>query len=131
MAYVTSDQIAAVRSLDLLTYLQRYIPDELIKVGNTYTTRSHDSLKISNGKWYWWSQKMGGVSALDYLIKVRGVSLPDAVKHLSDCMGIPLPAQARQSSDTAPRDTKYPSLAHRPIERRRSRQTSSRKIWKN
>ena len=54
MAYVTKDQIAAARELDLLTYLQRYMPEELVKASaGTYSTRSHDSLKISNGKWYW------------------------------------------------------------------------------
>lgn len=42
--------------------------------GNVYCTREHDSLKISNGKWYWWSRGIGGVSALDYLIKVKEYS---------------------------------------------------------
>ena len=52
MAYVMKDQIAAARELDLLTYLQRYMPEELVKTGGgTYSTRSHDSLKSSNGKW--------------------------------------------------------------------------------
>ncbi len=99
MAYVTTAQIAAAREMDLLTYLQRYMPEELVKAsGNTYSTRSHDSLKISNGKWYWWSQKMGGVSALDYLIKVRGASFPDAVEHLLNCMDAPIFARTCQRS---------------------------------
>lgn len=38
--------------MDLLTYLKNYEPYELVHFsGNTYTTRTHDSLKISNGKW--------------------------------------------------------------------------------
>ena len=41
-------------------------PNELVRFsGNTYTTRTHDSLKISNGKWMWWSRGIGGNSALD------------------------------------------------------------------
>ena len=28
--------------------------------GSTYCTREHDSLKISNGKWNWFSRKIGG-----------------------------------------------------------------------
>lgn len=84
MAYVTKAQIAAAREMDLLTYLQRYMPEELVKSSNsTYSTRSHDSLKISNGKWYWWSRKIGGVSALDYLVKVHGMPFPTAVEHLT------------------------------------------------
>ena len=51
---------------------------------HTYTTRTHDSLKISNGKWMWWSQRTGGRSALDYLIKVRGYSFLEAVELLAE-----------------------------------------------
>lgn len=80
MPYVTREQIEQAKEMDLLTYLQTYEPDELVRFsGNVYTTRTHDSLKISNGKWCWWSHDIGGRSALDYLIKVRGMSLPDAV----------------------------------------------------
>lgn len=71
--YVTKEEIEQARQLDLLSYLQRYRPDELIKVTRgVYSLRSHDSLKISNGKWYRWSKGVGGVSALDYLVKVEG-----------------------------------------------------------
>ena len=80
MAFVSKEQIAQAREMDLLTYLQRYEPDELVHFsGNTYTTRTHDSLKISNGRWCWWSRGIGGTSALDYLIAVRGLSLPESV----------------------------------------------------
>ena len=66
--------------MDLLTYLQNYEPQELVHVaGNTYCTREHDSLKISNGKWHWFSRGIGGRSALDYLIKVRDYRFPEAV----------------------------------------------------
>jgi len=84
MAYYTGEQIKQARSIDLLTYLQAYEPTELVHVrGNTYCTREHDSLKISNGKWMWWSRGFGGTSALDYLIKVKGMSFLDAMKILS------------------------------------------------
>ena len=86
MPYYTEEQIKAARSIDLLTYLQTYEPTELIHVrGNTYCTREHDSLKISSdGRWYWWSRGFGGYSALDYLIKVKGMQFMDAMKILSD-----------------------------------------------
>ena len=81
MAYATPDEIAKAKEMDLLTYLQNYEPGELVKVANgTYCTREHDSLKISNGKWYWFSRNIGGVSALDYLIHVKGYTLPGAVE---------------------------------------------------
>ena len=43
----------------------------------------HDSLKISNGKWMWWSRGFGGSSALDYLIKVKCMPFMDAMKVLT------------------------------------------------
>ena len=84
MPYYTEKQIDQARSIDLLTYLQSFEPTELVHVrGNTYCTREHDSLKISNGKWMWWSRGFGGNSALDYLIKVKGLQFMDAMKILT------------------------------------------------
>lgn len=76
--------IERARQMDLLSYLQSYEPGNLKRVaGNVYCTKEHDSLKISNGKWYWWSRGVGGVSALDYLIKVRGHGFVEAVEALT------------------------------------------------
>ena len=81
MAYASKEDIAKAKEMDLLTYLQNYEPGELVKVANgTYCTREHDSLKISNGKWYWFSRNIGSSTALDYLIYVKGYSLPAAVE---------------------------------------------------
>ena len=85
---VSKEQIEQARKLDLLSYLQQYEPHELVKVASgVYSTRSHDSLKISNGKWYRWSRGYGGVSALDYLVKVRGLDFVSAVRYLCDRAG--------------------------------------------
>ena len=63
--------IEQARQMDLLSYLQRYELDNLKHVArNVYCTREHDSLKISNGKWYWWSSGFCGVSALEFLFKM-------------------------------------------------------------
>ena len=68
MTYVPKEQLAIAREMDLLTYLRRFEPQELVyNGGNVYSTRTHDSLKISNGKWCWWSRNIGGKNALDYL----------------------------------------------------------------
>ncbi len=84
MSYVTPEQITKAKEMDLLTYLQLYEPDNLVRFsGETYCTREHDSLKISNGKWHWFSRGIGGRTALDYLIKVRNYTFPKAVEMLS------------------------------------------------
>lgn len=85
MPYIPPEVIEQARQIDLLSYLQAFEPDELVKIsGNSYTTRTHDSLKISNGKWMWWSQRIGGYNALDYLVKVKGCSFVEAVEILMD-----------------------------------------------
>ena len=106
---IDPDELERIRQIDLLTYLRRFESDNLQKVKgttNVYRTVDHDSLKISNGKWFWWSQGFGGYSALDYLIKVRdysyewGSSLVDKDEFLNSI---------RLSSDVA-RDTFYREL---------------------
>ena len=97
--YLSKDQIATAREMDLLTYLRRFDPEELVHIGgNTYATRTHDSLKISNGKWCWWSRGIGGTNALDYLTTVEGVSFLDAVQRI---LG-ELPHVPRKSEPTEP-----------------------------
>lgn len=81
MPYYDSEAIERARQVDLLTYLQTCEPQELVHVsGNVYCTKTHDSLRISNGKWCWFSRGIGGYSALDYLIKVNGYSFMDAME---------------------------------------------------
>lgn len=92
MAYVKAEAIEQARRIDLLTYLSCCEPSNLVHIsGNNYCTREHDSLKINNGKWYWFSRGIGGVSALDYLMKVKEYSLPEAVELLVGHDAIVLP----------------------------------------
>ncbi len=97
MSYVGKEQIEQAKQLDLLTYLQMYEPYELVRCSrNVYCTRTHDSLKISNGKWFWWSRGFGGRSALDYLIKVRELTFPEAVLELTGPASIERPYRGAQ-----------------------------------
>lgn len=81
MPYIPPEVVAKAKEMDLLTYLKNYEPSELVHFGgSTYCTRTHDSLKISNGKWCWFSRGIGGKTALDYLIKVREIPFTEAVE---------------------------------------------------
>ena len=95
MPYVSKEQLTAAREVDLLTYLRCFEPQELVHIsGSTYVTRTHDSLKISNGKWFWWSRGIGGRNALDYLTAVEGLWLPEAVQRiLGESPCIPPPSK--------------------------------------
>ena len=86
MPYIPPEVVEQARQIDLLTYLRKLEPDNVEEVKgtrNVYRTVDHDSLKMSNGKWFWWSQGFGGYNALDYLIKVRNYSFMDAVEILT------------------------------------------------
>ena len=110
MGYVTPEQIAQAKEWDLLTYLQRYDPHQLVHAGgSTYCTREHDSLKISNGKWNWFSRKIGGKTALDYLIKVQGFSFTEAVEALTGPnFSPPSPAPQARPKEQEPRKLVLP-----------------------
>ena len=87
LAYYSKETLKKVYDIDLYTYFVNYEPNEIYFVsGNTYATRTHDSLRISNGLWYWFSQGIGGKSALDFLKLVRGYEFMDAVEYLLDKM---------------------------------------------
>jgi len=89
MPRLSDEQILMARSIDLLSYLQTCEPGSVRKNhSGEYYLAEHDSLKISNGKWFRHSTQQGGVSALDFLVKVRGVHFVDAVQSLSGGKGV-------------------------------------------
>ena len=92
MSFFSKEDIERAREMDLFTYLTYYDPGNLKHVsGNVYSTVEHDSLIINNGKWCWFSQGIGGRSALDYLIKVKGIPFLDAVERIIGNASEPLP----------------------------------------
>ncbi len=123
MIYVTPEEIRNAKEPDLLSYLQAAAPQELVHLsGDNYCTREHDSLKISNGKWHWFSRGIGGRSALDYLIKVKNVPFPEAVQMVLAKSAIePLPKVPRKREQhlLLPEPVKeYPSKVVRYLEGR-------------
>ena len=81
MPGVSADQVKLAREVDLLSYLQANEPHELLPPKNgEYRTVTHGSLVISKGKWIWNRGKFGGMSALDFLIKMRGMGFVEAVE---------------------------------------------------
>ncbi len=89
MAYYNDSQIKKAKEIDVLTYLKAKCPNELeYDSRDTYHTKTHDSLKISNGMWYWFSRGIGGKTALEYLIQVEGFTFTEAVGHLINEKGL-------------------------------------------
>ena len=106
--WVTPEQIKKARQTDLLAYLKENEPDNLQRIGTeTYCTKEHDSLKISNGMWHWFSRHIGGKNALDYLIEVKGYSFTQAVMTLNDS---PAKPQYFSTKNKTPRKLEIPKL---------------------
>ena len=85
MPGVTDEQIAAARSVDLLSYLQAKEPGSIRKSGpGEYRMIEHDSLKISNGKWYRHSRSYGSNSL------VNGAYLPVEILPQQNSTACPL-----------------------------------------
>ena len=109
MPFYDSEAIERARQVDLLTYLQTCEPQELVHVsGNVYCTKTHDSLRISNGKWCWFSRGIGGYSALDYLIKVNGYSFLEAMETISGRAAIPPPSFVPAPKEEKPKHLLLP-----------------------
>ena len=112
---ISKEQIQEAKRIDLLTYLQNYEPDNLVSVSaGTYSTKEHDSLKISNGLWYQWSSGIGGKSALDYLIKVRGLSLEEAVQNILGYTEAQPPTYTQSKSEHKPKVLLFWIALHLP-----------------
>ena len=87
--FIRKSVLEKVRTLSAFDYLNNYHPSLLVKNGKKdYYHREHESLHFSNGKWYWWSQGVGGTSALDYLIAVEGYDFKEACNYLASLMNI-------------------------------------------
>ena len=105
MSYLSSEVVEQAKQMDVLTYLRCFEPDELVHFsGGTYTTKTHDSLKISNGKWMWWSRGIGGYNALDYLTKVKGLAFVEAVETITGkTASYPLPIPKAEPEPPKPK----------------------------
>lgn len=124
MPYIALEVVQEAKRMDLLTYLKNYEPYELVHFsGNTYTTKTHDSLKISNRKWMWWSRGIGGRSAVDYLIKVRGYTFMEAVQTIAGQAAVTPPVSLPAEKTTEkklllPKPNRYQTQAVSYLNRR-------------
>ena len=120
MCFFSQEDIRMAKQIDLLSYLQQQEPYVLVRISNNnFCTREHDSLKISNGKWCWFSRGIGGRSALDYLIKVKGIPFTEAVGMiLGRAAGMP-PVSYIQGDSHQPKEKNL--LLPEPVEGRPER----------
>lgn len=86
MAHLEEDIIERAKNTDMIALLES---EEGFSFKSTYGEREfkcieHNSLVVNGNRrrWYWNSRQVGGNNAIDYLVKIRGMSFRDAVLHL-------------------------------------------------
>ena len=81
--YIPPPILDELKKVDLVTYFRTIMPYELVKASaNEYTTKTLDSLRMSNGLWNWCSKGVGGRNAIDYLMKTEQLEFNDAANLL-------------------------------------------------
>ncbi len=79
----TKEQIQQARQADLFAYLQANEPGVLKNDGRNYRHREHDSLVYVTAKNFWyWNSRGKSITALDYLMEIRGYGFSEAVSRL-------------------------------------------------
>ena len=133
MPYYPKEVIEKAKEMDLLTYLQNYEPDELVHFsGDTYCTKEHDSLKISNGLWCWNSRGIGGKSAVKYLTDVKGYSFIDAVKIIVEKEKLQPPVKAIAPKKKRVYNLKLPPKMNKiNLSTQRFVQRRTKELWAN
>ena len=111
----TKEQIQQARQADLFAYLQANEPGVLKKDGRNYRHREHDSLVYVTAKNFWyWNSRGKSITALDYLMEIRGYSFSEAVSRLiGDAPARASPQVAYSQNDSKPKQQR-PSKLYLP-----------------
>ena len=84
-----------------MQYLTTCHPGELVrKTDDEYCTKTHSSLVITPSKdlFHWFSQNIGGRSALDYMTNVERVDFVSAVRFLNELTPVPVSSQMAKTA---------------------------------
>lgn len=102
--YIPPPILDELKKVDLVTYFRTIMPYELVKVSaNEYTTKTHDSLRMSNGLWNWCSRGFGGRNAIDYLMKTEQLEFNDSANLLLKQLQNKVPTIDQQPAKTKER----------------------------
>ena len=91
----TEEQIARANQTDLVSFLKAR-GEQLVKSGREYRWKKHDSVTVSENRWYRHSQSKGGYP-VDFVMEFYYATFPEAVKMLIGEEG-----EGRQKSCPAP-----------------------------
>lgn len=96
--YIPPEMVKEIKKIDLLTYFKNYEPNELVRDSRTqYSTKTHSSLKISNGYWNYFNGGFGGKNAVDYVEKMLGYKFPESIEYIIKKMNGRIPVYILQA----------------------------------
>lgn len=96
--YIPPEMVKEIKKMDLLTYFKNYEPNELVRDSRTqYSTKTHSSLKISNGYWNYFNGGFGGKNAVDYVEKMLGYKFPESIEYIIKKMNGRIPVYIPQA----------------------------------
>ena len=96
--YIPPEMVKEIKKIDLLTYFKNYEPNELVRDSRTqYSTKTHSSLKISNGYWNYFNGGFGGKNAVDYVEKMLGYKFPESIEYIIKKMNGRIPVYIPQA----------------------------------
>ena len=96
--YIPPEMVKEIKKMDLLTYFKNYEPNELVRDSRTqYSTKTHSSLKISNGYWNYFNGGFGGKNAVDYVEKMLGYEFPESIEYIIKKMNGRIPVYIPQA----------------------------------
>jgi len=79
MGYVTQEMIVRARETHVLDYILSCEAGLYKRVGRGYRHREDSALAVSDKGWYCHRKNKGNVTALDYLVELKGYGLVEAV----------------------------------------------------
>ena len=96
--YIPPEMVKEIKKIDLLTYFKNYEPNELVRDSRTqYSTKTHSSLKISNGYWNYFNGGFGGKNAVVYVEKMLGYKFPESIEYIIKKMNGRIPVYIPQA----------------------------------
>ena len=110
--HFTKEQIQQARQADLFAYLQANEPGVLKKDGRNYRHREYDSLVYVTAKNFWyWNSRGKSITALDYLMEIRGYRFSEAVSRLiGDAPARASPQNVNARCDSKPKQQRPAKL---------------------
>lgn len=83
---IDKTNIDNARSIDLITFLERYKGFHFRPSNGEYRPTEHTSLVVKSNRlsWYWHSKGIGGYGVIDFLMKIEGCDFKEALTLLAD-----------------------------------------------